>query len=119
MSSFSERLVQLRENRELKKKDLAAILNVSASCISQYEKGTSIPGYDVLLRLSQYFGVSIDFLLGNDSGSLLDLGNIYDGTVTYFSLLRACESIPPKNREALLSVIQALQEPGGREKRGN
>ena len=118
MSSFSERLVQLRENRELKKKDLAAILNVSASCISQYEKGTSIPGYDVLLKLSQYFGVSIDFLLANDSDPLLDLGNVYTGKITYLSLLRACEAIPPKNREALLTVIHALQESGGREKRG-
>ena len=118
MSSFSERLILLRESRELKKKDLAAILNVSASCISQYEKGTSMPGYDVLLLLSQYFDVSLDFLLANNSDSRFDLGNVYEGNLTYLSLLRSCEKIPPKNRQALLSVINALQEVDGREKRG-
>ena len=118
MSSFSERLILLRESRELKKKDLAEILNVSASCISQYEKGTSMPGYDVLLLLSQYFDVSIDFLLANNSNYHLDLGNIYEGNLTYLSLLRSCESIPPKNRQALLSVISALQESDAHEKRG-
>ena len=119
MSSFSERLVLLRESRELKKKDLAELLNVSASCISQYEKGTSMPGYDVLLQLSQYFDVSLDFLLANDSVCLFSLGNVYEGKVTYLSLMHACEKIPPKNRQALLSVISALQEFDGREKRGD
>ena len=118
MSSFSERLVLLRESRELKKKDLAELLNVSASCISQYEKGTSMPGYDVLLQLSQYFDVSLDFLLANDSDIRFNLGNVYEGNMTYLSLLRSCENIPPKNRQALLSVINALQGVDGREKRG-
>ena len=118
MSSFSERLVLLRESRELKKKDLAELLNVSASCISQYEKGTSMPGYDVLLQLSRYFDVSLDFLLANDTDIRFNLGNVYEGNMTYLSLLRSCESIPPKNRQALLSVINALQDVDGREKRG-
>jgi transcriptional regulator with XRE-family HTH domain len=119
VSSFSERLVLLRESRELKKKDLAELLNVSASCISQYEKGTSMPGYDVLLRLSQYFDVSLDFLLASDSDTRFNLSNVYDGNITYLSLLRACENIPVKNRQALLSVVNALQEVSNRDKRGD
>lgn len=119
MSSFSERLVLLRESRELKKKDLASILNVSASCISQYENGSSMPGYDVLIQLSQFFDVSLDFLLANDSDIRFRLSNVYDGNITYLSLLRACENIPVKNRQALLTVVNALQDTDNRDKRGS
>ena len=64
MSIFAERLTQLREDQDIKQEQLAKILNVSKSCISQYEGGKNMPGYDTMLRISQYFGVSIDYLLG-------------------------------------------------------
>ena len=70
MAAFAQRLTSLRESKDLKKKELAEILNVSSSSISQYESGTNMPGYDILCRLSEYFDVSIDFLL--DDEDILD-----------------------------------------------
>lgn len=111
MDSFAQRLTLLRENKNLKKKDLAAILNVSSACISQYENESSMPSPDILVRIAQYFNVSVDFLIANDTAELkLDLRDQFCEQVTFYDLLNTCNQLPPKSRKALLSVIDALQE---------
>lgn len=109
MNLFAQRLTLLREKKGLKKKELATILNVSAPCISQYESGNSMPGFDVLWRMAQYFDVSIDFLIGKDE-SAFRLDELFSDNTTYMTLLIACSKVPTKNRHALLSIINALQE---------
>ena len=110
LSSFAERLTFLRESKDLKKKDLAKILNLSASCISQYEKGTSLPGYDTLSQISHYFGVTIDYLVGNELSTLeLRLESPYYKDVTNYALLKACKDIPDDKRHILLDLITSLR----------
>ena len=108
MVSFAQRLTFLRESKDLKKKELAQVLNVSASCISQYESGESMPGHDILVRMAQFFGVSVDFLLANEKDSL-DLSRTFYEKATGFDLIKACYQIPEEKRSALLSVIEALK----------
>lgn len=111
MASFAQRLTLLREKNDLKKKDLAKILNVSAACISQYEKGVSMPGHDILTRIAQHFDVSVDFLLANDSrGDSFDLSQPFTKETTYIDLLNVCRQIPAKKRAALLAVADALKQ---------
>lgn len=107
MVSFAQRLTLLRESKDLKKKDLARILNVSAACISQYENGTYMPGHDILTRIAQYFGVSVDFLLANEKEGF-DLSESFSENMTYMDLVNACSQIPERKRNALLAVIKAL-----------
>lgn len=64
MLSLGERLANLRENLGLTQKELAAKLNVGRSTISGYEKGTTQPSYDVLIKLADFFDVSLDYLFG-------------------------------------------------------
>ena len=58
------RLRDLREDRDLKQKEIAAILNVSQNTYSQYETGKITLTAEVLLTLSDFYGVSADYLLG-------------------------------------------------------
>ena len=53
----------VREDRDLKQKDLAAVLNVSQNTYSQYETGVIALTAEVLIKLSDYYNVSIDYLL--------------------------------------------------------
>ena len=111
MAEFAQRLTFLRESRDLKKKELAEILNVSSSSISQYESGTNMPGYDILCRLSEYFDVSIDFLLGNDTiTDSISLEDSFCDGMTYQELLIACNSLPASGKQAILAVVRALLE---------
>lgn len=111
MATFAQRLTSLRESKDLKKKELAKILNLSSSSISQYESGTNMPGYDILCRLSEYFDVSIDFLLGNDTiTDSISLEDTFCDEVTYQQLLIACHSLPQSGKQAVLAVLKALQD---------
>lgn len=47
-------------------KELGIEIGVAESTISQYETGKRQPDYETLLKLSEYFGVSVDYLLGRE-----------------------------------------------------
>ncbi len=62
--NFGEKLKLLRYERGLTQDDLGYILNVSKSCVSYYESGAIQPSIDILISISSFFKVSIDFLIG-------------------------------------------------------
>ena len=64
--NFNERLRYLIDCEEIKLKDLAPKLCLSASTLSNYTQGIREPDYDTLRRIADYFGVSIDYLLVDD-----------------------------------------------------
>lgn len=53
----------IREDRDIKQKEIAQVLNVSQNTYSQYETGVISLTADVLIKLADYYGVSVDFLL--------------------------------------------------------
>ncbi len=53
----------IREDRDLRQKEIAQILNVSQNTYSQYETGIIALTADILIKLANYYNVSIDYLL--------------------------------------------------------
>ena len=53
----------IREDRDIRQKDIAQYLNVSQNTYSQYETGVISLTAEVLIKLADYYGVSIDYLL--------------------------------------------------------
>lgn len=53
----------IREDRDIKQKDVAQFLNVSQNTYSQYETGVIALTAEVLIKLSKFYGVSVDYLL--------------------------------------------------------
>lgn len=64
MSSFSERLQQLKIERNLLQKDIANDNNISLRAYQYYERGQREPTLSVLVTLATYFDVSLDYLTG-------------------------------------------------------
>lgn len=62
--SFAERLQELREDRGISRKELAANLNITVSALGMYEQGRREPNMEMLIRLADYFDVTLDFLVG-------------------------------------------------------
>lgn len=58
------RLRDLREDADLLQKDVAAILNCSQVCYSNYEIGKRDIPTEVLIKLAEIYNTSIDYLLG-------------------------------------------------------
>ena len=64
--ALSEKLYTLRRKSGLSQEQLAEQLNVSRQAISKWESGTSNPESDKLIAISQYFNVSLDYLVKED-----------------------------------------------------
>ena len=62
---YSERIKDLRTEKGLTQKELAAQLQLSANSICEWEKGRCSPGIEHLLQLSKIFECSIDYIVGN------------------------------------------------------
>ncbi|MEE0947072.1 MAG: helix-turn-helix transcriptional regulator [Acutalibacteraceae bacterium] len=53
----------IREDKDIKQKELAKYLNVSQNTYSQYENGVISLTAEVLIKLANFYNVSIDYLL--------------------------------------------------------
>lgn len=61
---FSKRMKELRTEKGLLQTDLAKILSTTQRRVSYLESGKIEPDLETLWKLSDYFDVSIDFLIG-------------------------------------------------------
>lgn len=59
-----QRIRNLREDRDLKQRQVAELLNCSQQVYSNYELGQRDIPTDILIRLSNFYNVSVDYLLG-------------------------------------------------------
>ena len=61
---YFRRLRDLREDRDLKQTDVAALLGIRQTVYSRYERGSQNLPLEHLLALADYYGVSTDYILG-------------------------------------------------------
>ncbi|MBQ6921829.1 MAG: helix-turn-helix transcriptional regulator [Clostridia bacterium] len=61
---FKDRLRELRKEKGVFQQDIAALVGTSKMAVSHWEKGHSEPSIAQLIVLSDFFDVSVDFLIG-------------------------------------------------------
>ncbi len=61
--TFGERLYELRKNKNISQEELAELLDVSRQSISKWENDKAYPEMTRLLFMSEYFDVSLDYLM--------------------------------------------------------
>lgn len=61
------KIKELRAQRNIKQAELAVAVNVSQAALSGYETGKYEADIDTYKRIADYFGVSMDYLLGNNA----------------------------------------------------
>lgn len=64
MSVFGKRLKELRVEKELTQEKLGEIFNVRKGTVSNWENGNRFPDENTIIKLADFFNVSIDYLLG-------------------------------------------------------
>lgn len=62
--NLGDRLKTLRLEKGISQTDLAKQFNIARSTLSQYESNQRTPSDEIKVKLSEYFNVSIDYLLG-------------------------------------------------------
>ena len=107
---MANRIKQLREEQNMTQVRLSIELEVSQETISAYESGKHYPSVASLLRLSEIFHVSCDYILGlSDYRNYpsLDLNNI---TYSETNLLETYRKLPSHKKELLCSYLKGLSE---------
>lgn len=67
--TLADKITTLRKKNGWSQEELAEMVNVSRQSVSKWESGQSLPDIDKLLKLSEIFGVSTDYLLKNKTES--------------------------------------------------
>ena len=64
---ISKQLKLLRKNNNLTQIQFAEIFNISNGTIAMWETGKRQPDNEMLIKIANYFNVSVDFILGRDN----------------------------------------------------
>mgnify|MGYP002510073947 FL=1 len=75
---FGDMMKNLRQSRSLNQVQLAVSLNVSKQTVSNWENNNILPSIEMLVKISQFFSVSTDYLLELDSRSYIEVTGLTD-----------------------------------------
>lgn len=104
--NFNVRLKQLRQKNKLTQGELADILSLKPTAISNYESQRNEPSFDKLIALSKHFDVSCDYLLGITDTYLPIGGEVLDkDIVEFFDLYK---QLTPESIVAIKDYIKFL-----------
>lgn len=70
---IGSQLRELRRNKKLTQAELASCLGVSNGAIGLWELNQREPDCDTLIRIAEFFNVSIDYLLGNEAKNTITI----------------------------------------------
>ena len=113
---FNENLKITRENKGITTQQLALAINVKPYTITDWETGRSEPSITNLIKLSQFFNVSVDFLIGNklDENSsyneIIKIINDYQEQMNKDELLLLLDGLSDKNQTKLLNIMKTIKK---------
>lgn len=110
-SVFSKNLKTLRKQKRLTGAKLAHKLNISHSTLASWETGRHIPHLADIIRLADFFEVSIDELLGRDEEitNVIDSNNTETFFEDFFTFLKKHEEFSEKDVEDIQLMIEFIK----------
>lgn len=91
---FSNRLRHLRQKYKLTQGELAAVIGLKPTAISNYESKRNEPSFEKLTSLCDYFNVSCDFMLGlSDNALRIGSDDLDDDTADFFLLYKRLNKV--------------------------
>lgn len=87
MVDFGNRLRQLRISKAITQAELADRIGVTKAMVSSYELGVRMPSYKVLIKISSFFHVTTDYLLGVSNAHGLSVGGLTDDQISTIAKL--------------------------------
>lgn len=106
-------LQELRKDKGLKQAELAKIVGVATSSIGSYEAQLVDPPLDMLIKLADYFGVTLDYLVGR-SRTCIDWDHLMTGfrvgekLITLDDIADMVNRMGPNQRQAFFLVGDSL-----------
>lgn len=102
------RIKQLRKEKNMTQIRLSIELDVSQETVSAYESGKHFPSVQILLKLSEIFNVSCDYILGLSDVKCIQSGGEYNpDEITLISLYR---TLSPSERKMTKAYMQGISD---------
>lgn len=106
---FAENLKKLRKNKGLTQVQFAEIFNISSGTIAMWETNKRIPDTSMLIKIAEYFDVTVDYLLGKDNISNTDKkDDPAEADQDLVILNRNAKKLSPENRKKLLEMAKVM-----------
>lgn len=102
---FKDRIKQARIKKGLSQSDLAKAIGVHVTNISRYERGENRPTSDVLTKLANALGTTVDFLM---SGSLNDLADTQIADKELLSQFKRTEHLPQEKKQLVKAFLESF-----------
>ena len=99
------RLRELRKSQGFTLKNVADALNTSNQVISRYELGQTEPDFATLIKIADFFNVSVDYLLGHTDKRHLSGSSL---TEKETRLLDAFNGLIPPMQDYILDMVEKL-----------
>ncbi len=96
---FSDKLKMLRHKHNITQAQLASELGIGTSTIGMYESGIRKPSYEVLKKISNYFNVSIDYLINESTD---------ENTCNLDFFIEHIKQLTPSQRKQIEDLIEFL-----------
>jgi len=107
MEQFGDKIIKLRTIKGLSQQELSDNIGIKRSSLGMYERNERKPGFDVLRKFANYFGVTTDYLMGlNDDAS---------GGLEYQKLLAEATSLAEELKATALLRAQGKSTEGLRD----
>lgn len=102
--NLGDRIKALREEKGYMQKDVADNLGIAANTLSGYERNVRKPDAPILNKIAAYYGVSVDFLLGNEN-KVEDLERIMPEGV---NALRRMRNYSDESQKRILDILNSV-----------
>lgn len=104
---FSEIFNKLCDETNTSYKKIAEMLGYSPQAVSKWGRGETEPNLDTLNKLSEYFNVSTDYLLGNSESKKIDTP--YDDELEKVLFSKA-KDLTDDEKKTIINVINAIKK---------
>lgn len=101
------RLKELRKLKKATQDDVAKYLGISRPAYTAYEAGKREPDDETKIKLANYFGVSTDYLLGNESNNKKNDNLSNNQRLVAYSI---DPDISDEEREAIIEMVKAAKK---------
>lgn len=100
------RIKELRNEKNMTQVDLAKILKISDRAVGYYENGDREPDQETLMKLADFFSVSIDYLLGRTNIRITSESNKDEIQVAFSS---GFAGLNEENKKLAMDIIAGLR----------
>ncbi len=107
---FTEKVQALADEKGIKINQLLKETGIGAGTFSTWKKRGTIPSGEVLAKIANYFGVTVDYLLGEDQEHKTVSEEMTEEEKKMHQLF---QSVPKENQKELLDLIETALKMSG------